>query len=173
MSLSTSTTSPSFITEGRFIAGNTDSQDGDFNAELSDEHLSELLKIEFKKRGEAKPRITPVPNRDTAFVFCLIKGKTRPVLAFLDSGCSTALVREGVPEKEFNSKLLKKGPSSLNVATGVMVATGGEWGMAIPLGDGTYQAVCALSVKQITRQKPQMDYRPALKKVQDNYPGNQ
>ena len=45
--------------------------------------------------------------------------------------------------------------------------------MAIPLKDGTYQAVRALSVKQITRRKPQMDYRPALKKVQDNYPGNQ
>ena len=53
MSPSSSITSPLFINEERFIVGNTDSQNGDFNAELSDkfsdEHLSELLKLEFKK----------------------------------------------------------------------------------------------------------------------------
>ena len=57
----------------------------------------------------------------------------RPVQAFLDSGCNTALVKEGVPEKEFNSRLLKTGPISLDIATGVTTTASGEWGMTLPL----------------------------------------
>ena len=44
--------------------------------------------------------------------------------------------------------------------------------MAIPLRNGTYQAVRASSVKQIANRTTKMDYRPALKRVQSNHPDN-
>ena len=60
---------------------------------------------------------------------------------FLDSGCNTAIVKDGVPQKEFNSSLLRPGPIDIDVATGIKVYTKGEWGLSLPLNDGSVQAV--------------------------------
>ena len=102
----------------------------------------------------------------------MIEGKNRPIQVFLDSGCNTALVKEGVPQSEFNSILLKEGPITLDLATGVTTDAGGEWGMALPLSDGSFQAVRALSVKEIASRMPHKGFKPALRRVQDQVPDN-
>ena len=79
MSSSTTSTSPPVITEQRSTADGDDSQNEDSDTDVSDKHLSELLELEMKKQGVNQPKISPVPNSNVSFVFCLIEGKTRPM----------------------------------------------------------------------------------------------
>ena len=44
------------------------------------------------------------------FMFQALRGKTEPVLAFYDSGCSNACLKTGIPGVQLKGQVLAKGP---------------------------------------------------------------
>ena len=57
-------------------------------------------------------------------------------------------------------------------ASGIEVSTNGEWLMTLPLGDGSFQVVKALSVKQVMSKMPHLHFKHSLDIIKAEYPGN-
>ena len=88
----------------------------------------------------------------------------------LDSECNIAIIKDDVPQKEFNAALLMSSPISIDVATGIKVFTNSEWGMMLPLDDGSMQTVCTLSVNQVTSKMPCISFKHSLDKIKAEHP---
>ena len=109
--------------------------------------------------------IKPIPEGEVSFIFCKIKGKKSDVQTFIDCGCNCAIARDGVPQQEFRSCMIRKGPIPIDIATDIKVEARGEWGTLLPLADGSYQAVKCLTVDKVTADMPEMRLRKFLSKV--------
>ena len=57
------------------------------------------------------------------FQFFLANGKTFPVLTFFDTGCSDAILREGVPGVQWEGVVKKQGPFHMLALIGTRVWT--------------------------------------------------
>ena len=101
-------------------------------------------------KGESQPKVKPYPSGQCVFLFCLIEGKTRPIQAFVDSGCNTMLSRQNVPETELVSAKLINGPIPVSVAGGGEIMASGLWPTLLPLNDGTNQVAKTLTMDTIT-----------------------
>ena len=53
---------------------------------------------EALKDGTSNPDVRPIPEGESIFIMNVFKGKTRPIMAFIDGGCNC-----WVPEKELTS----------------------------------------------------------------------
>ena len=73
---------------------------------MPDSELVEYFKKSLVRNGVSKPKVKPYPSGQCVFLFCLIEGKTRPIQAFIDSGCNTMLSRQSIPETELVSAKL-------------------------------------------------------------------
>ena len=57
--------------------------------DMSDEELIPFFENDLKKSpGGSQSNVREIPNGDVMFTMCVFQGKTRPVLAFMDSGCN-------------------------------------------------------------------------------------
>ena len=77
-------------------------------------------------------------------------------------------MKDGIPQREFNSCMLRPGPIQIDVATGVQVEAQGEWGTVLPLTDGSYQVLRSLTVPRVTSQMPTLHLRKLLDKIKDD-----
>ena len=117
---------------------------------MPDSELVGYFKKTLAMKGVPKAKIKPYPSGQCVFLFCLIEGKTRPIQAFIDSGCNTMLSRQSVPETELVSAKLIKGPIPISVAGGGEVMASGLWASLLPLNDGTNQVAKTLTMETIT-----------------------
>ena len=124
-------------------------QKGNRNLSFTNDQLTEFIKNDVKNGGIKHPMVHSHPDGSFSFVLCRIEGKTRPIQVFFDSGCNCSIMKEGVPQREFNSILLNPGPINIDVASGIKVYAKGECGMSLPLDDGSAQAVHALALHQV------------------------
>ena len=139
-------------------------QSGKMSAWYDNEQLKKLFMNDLEKDG--KPAvIKPIPEGEVSFIFCKIKGKRSDVQTFIDCGCNCAIARDGVPQQEFRSCMIRKGPIPIDIATDIKVEARGEWGTLLPLADGSYQAVKCLTVDKVTADMPEMRLRKFLSKV--------
>ena len=106
--------------------------------------------MQAEKEGKNTSKIQEIPEGETMFLFCVIKGKTRALTAFMDNGCSSWLVKDGVPEKELMSIKLRDGPIPMGVASGHTVFATAEWASLLPLADSSHQIVRGLSFIMVT-----------------------
>ena len=60
--------------------------------------------------------LDPYPGGEPMFIMNIFKGRTRPILAFIDGGCNTWVAKEGVPEDELVSVKMRLGPIHCGVA---------------------------------------------------------
>ena len=67
------------------------------------------MKRNLKKRGA---ELIPIPEGDSMFVLAPLKGITKPVLGFFDSGCSDAVAKDGIPGSELSGICVNEGPIS-------------------------------------------------------------
>ena len=58
-------------------------------------------------------KVIEVPEGEPLFLFSSAVGKTRPINVFYDKGCSHVVFREGVPQHELVSVMIKKGPLTI------------------------------------------------------------
>ena len=116
--------------------------------QLTDASLKERLAVKVKRMGVREDEIRDVPKGKGVFEFCVVKGKTRPLMVFVDSGCDGwATGDKAIPE--LTAVRLEDGPIRLNVASDKTVLATGEWGALIPLNGGTYQTVRGLSLPSV------------------------
>ena len=90
-------------------------------------------------RAKGQTVIEEPPGRPI-FQYFFTKGKSAPVLTFMDSGCSDAVVREGVPGVQWDGVVTKKGPFDMGGVGGLAAQTRDEWMVLVPLADGSKQA---------------------------------
>ena len=147
-------------------------QSGEMSKNFSNSELVEFFKNDLNNEGEDGAIVHPIPEGDVSFIFGKICGKKNDVQVFFDNGCNCAIVRDSIPENEFRAALLDKGPIDIDVATGIKVQASGEWGMMLPLEDGSYQAVRCLAVPQVTAKMPTMYLKPLLHDIKKEHKGH-
>ena len=81
----------------------------------------------------------PIPEGESIFIMNIFKGKTRPIVAFIDGGCNCWVAKEGVPEEQLTSVKMRSGPIPCGVASGISVNAKAEWASLIPLADGVME----------------------------------
>ena len=59
-------------------------------------------------------KVFEVPEGEPLFLSSYAVGKTRPLTIFYDKGCSHVVLREGLPNKELNAVMTRKGPLTIN-----------------------------------------------------------
>ena len=147
-------------------------QSGEMSKNFSNSELVEFFKNDLNNEGEDGAIVHPIPEGDVSFIFGKICGKKNDVQVFFDNGCNCAIVRDSIPENEFRAALLDKGPIDIDVATGIKVQASGEWGMMLPLEDGSYQAIRCLAVPQVTAKMPTMYLKPLLHDIKKEHKGH-
>ena len=78
----------------------------------------------------------------------------------------TVIIKDGV-QQEFNAVLLNPGPFSINVASGARFYAKGEWGLSLPLVDGSFLAVCALTLDKVGSEMPSLRFKETLKELKN------
>ena len=103
-----------------------------------DSQASEAAKLEELYDSARSKGVTVIeePKGRPIFQFFLAKGKNKPVLTFLDTGCSDPVVREGIPGVQWEGVVTKKGPFDMGGIGGMAAKTRDEWMVLVPLADG-------------------------------------
>ena len=147
-------------------------QSGQMSTPFTDDQLVEFFEKDLEKVFKKKVDVRPIPEGEVAFIFCKIKGMKNDVQAFIDHGCNCAIFKDGVPQREFRSCLLKKGPIQIDVATGMQVQAQGEWALNLPLTDGSVQLVRCLTVPKVTSDMPELRLRKLLNTIKNDNKDN-
>ena len=113
-----------------------------------DEERTKIAQIKADMLKEGKTPVD-IPSGPALFLLGLLKGKSRPLLTFFDSGASDAIAREGVPGKEVNGTILNKGPFEMTVASNLKVSTGDEWIISLERTDSQHQLFRCITLKEI------------------------
>ena len=99
----------------------------------------------------AEPKGRPI------FMFFPVAGINKPVLTFFDTGCSDAVVREGIPGVEWKGCITQRGPFDMGGVGGLAAQTKDEWMVFLPKADNKMQAVRCHSMNKVTAEFP-MDH---------------
>ena len=102
---------------------------------MSDEELVQFFEEDIRKISKSKPDIRPVPEGEAMFIMCVFKGRTRPVLAFIDGGCNCWVANDDIPVNELIAVKLREGPIPMGVASGININANAEWAALLPLAD--------------------------------------
>ena len=132
-------------------------QSGEVVMEMSDDELVPFFEEDMKKISRSKPDVRGIPEGDAMFVMCVFKGRTRPVLAFIDSGCNCWVSAADIPANELIAVKLREGPIPMGVASGITVNASAEWAALLPLEDGGQQVVRGLTMPQVTQDMPRVN----------------
>ncbi|MCP4994211.1 MAG: hypothetical protein GY934_10585, partial [Gammaproteobacteria bacterium] len=135
----------------------------------SQNQLAELFRG-AKKQGI---EVVPEPKGRPIFMFFPVAGTNKPVLTFFDSGCSDAVVREGIPGVEWRGCITKRGPFNMGGVGGLQSQTKDEWMCLVPRVDNRLQAVRCHSMNKVTGDFPMYDVTKAVNEVKADDPMNQ
>ena len=140
---------------------------------VSDKEALDMLKHEMESSECENGDIQEIPEGENMFMFFLMQGKpgTDPIQVFCDSGANFWFAVDSVTKKLVSVQTYK-GALPINVAGGKVVYSTGEWVAAIPLDDGTFQAVRGLTMKSVVGQMPRYDLTRTLNTVKSEYKNN-
>ena len=141
---------------------------------LTDKELVEFFQHDLDHDGDSG-ELLPIPtNQECIFMMTYLKGKTRDLLVFCDSGCNFWVSVSGVPENELCAIKLNENRDdmSLKVAGGAVIQAEAEWGALIPLEDGSHQIVRGLTLPVVTADMPEVNLVPFLKQLKQEAPRN-
>ena len=133
----------------------------------ADKSLSDAAKS-MRKRLRSngfKGEIQPVPEGDPMFLFFRAKGRVNGVNTFFDSGCSTAVFREGVPGTELRARITQTGPFIMNGVGGIKTKANNLWLVSMDLANGNKQFIQGLSVDRVTSDFPMVNLNAAIEEV--------
>ena len=68
--------------------------------------------------------------------------------------------------------MLKKGTIEIDVASGIQAKATGEWGIMLPLEDGSHQAIRCLSINSVTTNMQIMRMRGLMDEIKENHKDN-
>ena len=105
-------------------------------------------------------------------MFSLVKGKTRPLNTFYDSGCSDCVWKEGVPGNEIKGVITQPGPFLMGRVGDTRVKANNEYLCLMDLVDGRKQLIHGLSVDKITGTFPTFNLTEVEKELKTSAPNN-
>ena len=146
-------------------------QKGDASLDMSDEELVQFFEEDIRKISKSKPDIRPVPEGEAMFIMCVFKGRTRPVLAFIDGGCNCWVANDDIPVNELIAVKLREGPIPMGVASGININANAEWAALLPLADGGQQVVRGLTMKRVTQDVPKVNMEKLFDSIKKSYNG--
>ena len=140
---------------------------------VSDEEAMVLLKEKMAGSVFEQGEVVDLPEGEHMFMFLLLQGKpgTEPIQVFCDSGANFWFAVDSVTKKLVCVQTYK-GSMPINVAGGKVITSTGEWAAAIPLADGSYQAVRGLTMKNVVGQMPRYSLKRTLNQVKAEYREN-
>ena len=138
---------------------------GKISRPMNDNDLVEFFEEDVKKISSNKPDVRSVPEGEPVFIMNVFKGKTRPICAFIDSGCNCWVSRSGIPEHELVSCKLRSGPIPMGVASAITVNADAEWASLLPLADGGNQVVRGLTMPEVTQEMPSINMYEVFKAI--------
>ena len=145
-----------------------DLQTGEVAKNMDNKQLYDFFCKRENMSGNDMDKVLGIPEGETLFIFCIIKGRTRSLRAFMDCGCSSWLVRNGVPENELKSVKLRDGPVPMFVAGGHTVNATAEWASLLPLNNGLSQIIRGLSVDDVTGPFAEIDMMPIIEELKES-----
>ena len=114
--------------------------------------------------------IVPIPDGDPMFMFQALRGKTQPVNAFYDSGCSNACLRTGIPGVQLQGQKLASGPFNVSGVQGITIQAKDEWLVHLDRADGRKQQLRAVTLDTITGDSPVFNIEEATKELKQDKP---
>ena len=156
------------VNEGKYETRINDLQMGEIAKNMDNKEIHEFFKDRESLVGGDVDKILGIPEGETLFIFCIIKGRTRSLRSFMDCGCSSWLVKNGVPENELKSVKLRDGPIPMFVAGGHTVHASAEWASLLPLSNGHNQIIRGLSVDNVTGPFAEIDMTPILDELKES-----
>ena len=146
----------------------------DTNLEVTLEPNEYCIEDATKKLKEVAKgsKVVDIPEGEPLFLFSSAVGKTRPVKIFYDRGCSHVVFRHGVPGKELEGVMTKKGPLSIKGVGDTKVKVMDEWACLLDRADGSKQVVQGVAVEKITSAFPNVNVSKAVKEVKAAAPNN-
>ena len=138
-----------------------------------DKEVLEMLKNEMEKSDFEHGNIEAIPEGENMFMFFLIQGKTgtEPIQVFADSGANFWFALESVTRKLVCIKT-NRNPMPITIGGGNTIFSTGEWAAALPMANGSYQAVRGQTMKSLVGQMPRYDLTRTLNDVKGQYPNN-
>ena len=124
-------------------------------------------------RMDDSVEIVPIPEGEPMFMFQALKGKTKPVNAFYDSGCSNACLRTGVPGVQLQGQRLAKGPFNITGVNDVTIQAQDEWLVHLDRADGRKQLLRGVTLNTITGDSPIFSIEQATLELKADKPDNQ
>ena len=138
--------------------------------DISDEELIPIFENDLKKPpGGNQPNVREIPDGDVMFTMCVFQGKTKPVSAFMDSGCNVWVSNEDVLANELTAVKLKQGPIGMGVASGITIQASAEWAALIPMADEGHQVVRGLTLMRVTGDMPKINMKKLFNAVKTAY----
>ena len=140
---------------------------------LSDKKVVDLLRKEMENADFENGKIEDIPEGENMFSFFLIQGRdgTEPIQVFADSGANFWFALESVTRKLVCVKT-HKDPMPITIGGGNVIYSTGEWAAALPMANGSFQAVRGQTMKSLVGQMPRYDLRRTLDDVKKQYPSN-
>ena len=106
-----------------------------------------------------------VSDGNSMFVLARFKGKTQPVLAFLDSGCSDSVLEYGIPGTQLPGFCINQGPISCTGVGNIQLKARQEWRVQLKMKDGNYQDVQGLTHDNVCAPMPIFDTTAAVREL--------
>ena len=122
-----------------------------------------------KKKGA---EVFDIPDGNSLFVLAPLKGKTEPVLTFLDSGCSDAVFEHGIPGNQLQGICINEGPISCTGVGNIQLNARQEWIVKLKKKDGNVQLVRGLTLDTVCAPMPVVNTVQAVHELKCSAPEN-
>ena len=117
----------------------------------------EVAKVIKNMRRNAKKKgaeVYDIPQGNSMFILAPLKGKSEPVLTFLDSGCSDAVFKDGIPGDQLQGICVNQGPICCTGVGNIQLQAKQEWIVKFKRKDGNYQLVQGLTLDTVCAPMP-------------------
>ena len=139
------------------------------SATIVDDKVSQAAE-KLKESAGADTIVHDLPPGCPLFMFSHARGKTRPINVFYDNGCSHMMLKEGVPGKELDAVMTRRGPITISAAGDTVVQVNHEWCVMMEKADGSKQIMVGVSADNLTSEFPQIPLADAHKDIIENLP---
>ena len=132
-----------------------------------------VLKVaakKLRKSSDGPVEVVPIPDGAPMFMYQPLRGKTKPVNAFYDSGCSNACIMTGIPGAELSGQVIAKGPFVVEGVNSIKIEAKDEWLVHLDRADGRKQLLRGVTLDTITADSPMINIEAATKEVKDDKP---
>ena len=117
------------------------------------------MRRNLKKKGS---EVVDIPEGVSVFMLAPLKGVTRPVNAFFDSGCSDACIRSGVPGKELHGVCVDAGPIPMLGVGGIKIEAKEEWIVKMRRKDKKVQLMKGFTMEKVCAAMPVINTEKAV-----------